>query len=329
MRACFSVLLGLALAKTTSGCRCSEEQEVKQEVKVQPEASAAAVLPSPEAAPIELSREVVYWDFTSAPEPPSVSLWPDASPSAERDPQGVTLSAGANALTVQPSGPRPHIVWRFEPPVSAALFTAEFGSTRPGTLIASWTAPGCSPTDGCRAEMELGIDRRAFNVLLGQRSPVESFTLSMPATLAEGIEIFLMRFSSVPRAVQSAGTPNDSVVLTQSESGLEIASSTADPWVTLPVMGLDSASVESVELELLPGTDARPQLFWSGGACRHFHEECSLLLSPGPTPGSFHAKFSSAHNSTGRIEMLRLDPSESEGTFVVRRLSLIRAQGRK
>jgi hypothetical protein len=311
--------LALGLAQAAGGCVCEQGQGVRKAV---PGDNPHDPRIEPQAPP--LSKESVIWDFRKRGEPPLLSLWPKDPTAPGRRKSEVRATKQGDVLLAETESNDAWLLWQFDTPLHIATLSAELSSPVAGKLQLYWTSVDCPIfAERCSHTQPIVAGRQFVDLVAGTSRAIREIRLDLPEARGLKVEFFQLRLYGKPvlRAATTGHEP--STTLERGDDGLVVNSTANDPWITLQTPWLEASRVEMIEVEIGGTGVTEPQLFWRGGACREFGEQCSVKLSSSGA-GSFRARFPGAPAWAGKISALRLDPSTQPGRYVVARLSLVR-----
>lgn len=276
------------------------------------------------------SSELASWEFARVEGPASYELWPAPQGGPTRHQRHVVAHAQGVELVVTTVGRDPNLSWAFETPLRAAVLALELDSDRAGTLQLFFTSPECKVfEERCSIAQELRTGNQRVEFVLDPEQPLHGVRVDFPETPGTNLVLRRVRFGDRPelRALPSALEEHTQVSVTR--DGLDVKAGSSDPWLAFPTPWLVNADVGAVEVELGAPPGALPQLYWQSAGAVGFSEASQTRLTPVPgRPDTFVASLAGVAGFRGPIRALRLDPGEAPGSYVLRRITLLRPSGK-
>ena len=282
----------------------------------------------PPAATRGEREEVAVWDFPEQLGNTTLYLWPAGPGAPARSKRNLDTHNDEGRLVVEVTKKDPYLIWRFEDPLTAFAVHVALDAEEPGPVQAFWATPRCPNfSEPCSATITVGRGRRTLEFLLDSRDPLRELRIDLTDQVGARLSFESIAVLRSP-ALAGPWTPNQNFVSTVSTTtGLIAQARAQDPWFEFEAVGLDAARVTAAELVLRAPVGSAPQLFWSAGA-GGFTEETSARFSAADAGDLTHrVKLGGQAAWTGPIRMLRLDPGDGPGRYIVERLSLVRDPG--
>jgi hypothetical protein len=279
--------------------------------------------------PAPTAGDKIVWDYSEAPQSPSLSLWPPSSSVPERIKRNLRTHQEDDTLQVEVSGLDPGFVWQFSKPVNAGALRVELGSREGTSLQLFWAGTHCpSFKEECSAKVSVARGRQTIALLLPEE-PLTELRLDFAEEKGHRVDIFRLDVLG-ERHVQTAWTAAPSTTTAIDSDGLAIVAGSNDPWVTAEIPQLKADSVDAVEVFCDAPKGTVSQLFWHGSECTHFEERCSVLFPPteSAAPTGTWVDLGAVPTWNGRIDGLRFDPGSAPARYVVERIALLRTTNR-
>ena len=273
-------------------------------------------------------EDVAVWDFPEQLGNTTLYLWPSGPDAPARSKRNLDTRKDEGRLVAVVTKIDPYFVWQFEDPLTAFAVHVELDAEEPGPVQVFWATPRCPNfSEPCSAAITVGRGRRTLEFLLDSHDPLRELRLDLTDQVGARVTFESIAVLRSP-ALAGPWTPNQSFVNTVSTAtGLIGQAGAQDPWFTFETVGLDAARVTAAELVLRAPAGSAPQLFWAAGAGA-FSEDASARFSTADAGDLTHrVKLSGQAAWTGPIRMLRFDPGDGPGRYIVERLTLVRDPG--
>ena len=285
---------------------------------------AAGCVRNVENSTADVREDVAIWDFPVALPQNTLHLWPLAPGSPLRSKRHLDTKTEPGKLTAVVAGDDPYFVWQLEMPLTAYGVHVVVETATPGALQLFWSTPKCPVfSEPCSTTFQLGAGRQAIDFPLDAHDPLRELRLDLPE--GTGVELDFYEISVLRTAELGFDfVPNENVgAMTEASTGLYIDAMSRDPWITALTPGLDTSRITAAELVLRGAPGAVPQLYW-GTKGSGFTEAASSVFQTFDGGDVTHrAKLHGRPDWTGKIDMLRLDPGDAPGRYVVERLALV------
>ncbi len=272
-------------------------------------------------------HEVATWTFAAPSAAATIaSLWPAGEGAPTRGRRQMSTSRAGSSLVATPSGADPYFLWKFEQPIQASAVTIIVDAGKAGVLQLFWSSAHC-PTfrETCSLTRHLRSGANRVDFLVDFNVPLRELRLDLPGEKGERFTFESIQLLGVAEFGTLWEPRAGHTTLRADPAGMLLTAIETDPWATIDTPGLEARWVDTVEVVMSAATGTRAFLFWRGEACANFSADCAVALSPsdgGRTAQT--ARLAGLERWEGRVDGLRLDPSEQPGSFVIERLSLLR-----
>ncbi|HVW27489.1 MAG TPA: hypothetical protein VHC69_19125 [Polyangiaceae bacterium] len=285
---------------------------------------AAGCVRNVEHSTADVREDIAVWDFPIALPPNTLHLWPLAPGTPLRSKHHLETKTDPGKLTAVVAGDDPYFVWQLETPISTYGVHVVAESATGGALQLFWSTPKCPVfSEPCSTTFQLEPGRHALDFPLDPRDPLRELRLDLPE--GRGVEfdfyeLFVLRtaelgFDLVANASVSA--------MTEASTGLYVDAISRDPWLIALTPGLDTSRITAAELVLRAPSGSVPQLYWGTKSSGFTETTSSVFQSFDGGEVTHRAKLHGRVDWTGKVDMLRLDPGDGPGRYIVERLALV------
>ena len=269
-------------------------------------------------------EDVAVWDFPVMLPENTLHLWPTAPGSPLRSKRHLDTSTASGKLSAVVAGDDPYFVWQLAAPTPAFGVHVVVAVDQPGPLQLFWNTAKCPVfSEGCSTTTQLDGGRQSVEFLLDGRDPLRELRLDLPERGGAHLvfeEISVLRSAELGFAF--IANPNVGQ-MTETSTGLYVDALEPDPWLTALTPGLDASRITAAELVLRAPPGSTPQLYW-GAKSSGFSEGASVLFEGFDSGDLTHrAKLRGHAGWSGNIDMLRFDPGQGPGRYVIERLALV------